>query len=237
MKRLLTALLITAVCLSSMAQVNAFSGEHKFDGEHRNEVAGYVMVGNNVITDAFGGLSATYLRHITDRWSVSGSMQEQFGKQLFSINAAGAYRLPVWKFDFYFSGQLLYNRYNSSGANEFDTNLSATWEGPCFEVRLGLSYINYRVRGEGTTEPLTLTFGAGVNIRPRTSKWNIGLFFRNYDDYYFENWNINWGLRFYAPLPLRMRLFGEFNIRPAGSMSQLASRYETSGKLGIKYTW
>ena len=34
-----------------------------------------------------------------------------------------------------------------------------------------------------------------------------------------------------------MKLFGEFNIRPAGSMSQLATRYETSGKLGIKYIW
>ena len=44
----------------------------------------------------------------------------------------------------------------------------------------------------------------------------------------------------YAPLTIvhkDMQLFGEFNVRPAGSMSQLASKYETSGKLGIKYVW
>ncbi len=237
MKRQLIALLIAAASLTSTAQVHSYCGDHRFDGEHRNEIAGYVMAGNNVITRGFGGLSATYVRHITSRWSVSGSMQQQFGKPLFSIAASGAYRLPVWKFNFYFSGQMLYNRYHFAGANEFDTNLSATWEGPCFDVRLGLSYINYRVRGDGATEPLTLTFGAGVSIRPRSSNWNIGLFFRNYDDYYYENWNINWGIRFYAPLPLNMRLFGELNIRPAGSISQLASRYETSGKLGVKYVW
>ena len=34
-----------------------------------------------------------------------------------------------------------------------------------------------------------------------------------------------------------MKLFGEFNIRPAGSLSQLATRYETSLKLGLKYAW
>ena len=32
-----------------------------------------------------------------------------------------------------------------------------------------------------------------------------------------------------------MKIFGEFNIRPAGSMSQLATRYETSLKLGLRY--
>jgi hypothetical protein len=32
-----------------------------------------------------------------------------------------------------------------------------------------------------------------------------------------------------------MRLFGEFNLRPAGSLSQLANKYETSLKVGLKY--
>ena len=34
-----------------------------------------------------------------------------------------------------------------------------------------------------------------------------------------------------------MKLYGEFDIRPAGSISQLATRYETSLKLGVKYVW
>jgi hypothetical protein len=76
-----------------------------------------------------------------------------------------------------------------------------------------------------------------VNIRPRWNSWNIGLFFRNYDDFYYENWNINWGARWNANITSRMRLFGELNIRPAGSMSQLATKYETSMKIGMKYVW
>ena len=34
-----------------------------------------------------------------------------------------------------------------------------------------------------------------------------------------------------------MKFHAEWNIRPAGSMSQLATRYESSVKIGIKYVW
>jgi hypothetical protein len=110
-------------------------------------------------------------------------------------------------------------------------------EAPYFEVTIGESAMWYRMLGDGYNEPLTFTFGFGLNVRPRWNSWNIGLFFRNYDEYYYENWNINWGLRFNANLTKQMRLFGEFNIRPAGSMSQLASKYEFSQKFGLKYVW
>ncbi len=82
-----------------------------------------------------------------------------------------------------------------------------------------------------------MTFGIGVNIRPRESRWNLGLFFRNYDNYYFDNWNINWGVRGYYNINDRFKLYGEFDVRPAGSMSQLATRYEGSQKFGVKYVW
>jgi hypothetical protein len=134
----------------------------------------------------------------------------------------------------------MYNRYHKWHTNETAFNLSVTWETPYFNLRVGESLITYHLLHACYTEPLTLTFGTGVSIRPRWNPWNIGLFFRNYDDFYYENWNINWGLNFYAPLTIvhkDMQLFGEFNVRPAGSMSQLASKYETSGKLGIKYVW
>ena len=195
------------------------------------------MGGHNVVVGAFGGLEASYKRHFTDRWHAGADVQAQFGKQLYSADVQGGYRLPVKWMDFYFDGKLLYNRYQRWGANEVIANLAVTWETPYIYLRIGESYIHYNILDFGYTEPLTLTFGFGLNIRPRTNPWNIGLFFRNYDDFYYENWNINWGLNFYTPLVKDIQLFGELNIRPAGSMSQLASKYETSGKLGIKYVW
>ena len=193
------------------------------------------MGGHNVVVGAFGGLEASYKRHFTDRWHAGADVQVQLGKQLYSADVQGGYRLPVKWMDFYFDGKLLYNRYQRWGANEVIANLAVTWETPYIYLRVGESYIHYNILDFGYTEPLTLTFGFGLNIRPRTNPWNIGLFFRNYDDFYYENWNINWGLNFYTPLVKDIQLFGELNIRPAGSMSQLASKYETSGKLGIKY--
>ena len=198
-KLLLINLLLMSVLLM---QAQTYCGLHKYDGEHKNEVSGYMMGGSNVVSDAFFGFEGSYLRHLTDRWHVGGDMQIQFGKQLYSVDVKGG-----------------------------------TWETPYFQLRIGESYIHYHLLHFGTTEPLTFTFGTSVNIRPRWNSWNIGLYFRNYDDFYYENWNINWGLNFYAGIAKDMQLFGQLNIRPAGSMSQLASRYETSCKLGIKYVW
>ena len=237
----ISATITIFICLmffvGTMQAQNAYTGVHKYDGEHKNEVAGYLMAGHNIVSGGFGGLEVSYQRHFTDRWHASVDVQAQFGKQLYSNALRGGYRLPIGWSDFYFDGKVMYNRYNRWNTNETVGNLSLTWEMPYFYLRVGESYIHFKTLDFGYTEPLTFTFGFGAQIRPRWNSWNLGLFFRNYDDFYYENWNINWGLNFYATITQQMQLFGEFNIRPAGSMSQLASKYETSGKLGLKYVW
>ena len=231
------ALLAYAVTASAKVEY----GERQFDGEHKHEASAYMMVGNNVVSDEFVGLEASYIHHFTPRWYLGGDAQIQALKRLYSIDVTGGYRLPIRFGNIYFEGKGLFNRYNRWGFSEAIFNVSATWESAYVDIRLGESLIHYWSRKGamkyGYTEPLTLTFGAGVNVRHRNNPWNIGLFFRNYDDFYFENWNINWGIRWYARINPQMRLFGEFNIRPAGSMSQLASKYEGSVKIGMKYKW
>lgn len=234
MKKILIMMSFVAATLQAQ---NAYTGRHKFDGEHKNELSGYLMGGTNVVSGAFGGFEASYKRHLTDRWHVGADAQMQFGKQLYSIDVQGGYRLPIGWSDFYIDGKAMFNRYNRWSTNEVVGNLSITWEMPYFYVRIGESLIHFQTENFGYTEPLTFTFGIGAQIRPRWNSWNLGIFFRNYDDFYYENWNINWGLNFYATLTKDMQLFGEFNVRPAGSISQLASKYETSGKLGLKYVW
>ena len=90
-----------------LMQAQTYCGLHKYDGEHKNEVSGYMMGGSNVVSDAFFGFEGSYLRHLTDRWHVGGDMQIQFGKQLYSVDVKGGYRLPVSWMDFYFDGQLV----------------------------------------------------------------------------------------------------------------------------------
>ena len=240
MKKFLLLSMIAVVSLGAWAQ-NSYIPYKSYDGEHKNELSGYVMGGNNVVAGRFGGLEASYTRHLTSRWHVGGDVQMQFGKQLFSIDIQGGYRLPVKYGNISFDGKIMYNYYHKYGFHEMAYNLSATWESAYVDIRLGESLVHYHKRdvimGWGYTEPPLFTFGFGANIRHRNNPWNIGLFFRNYDDFYYENWNINWGIRWYAKVKERWNLFGEFNIRPAGSMSQLASKYEGSVKLGLKYKW
>lgn len=237
MKRvLLIFLAFLATHITVIAQ-EAYSGNHQFDGEHKNVGIGYIMGGNNVVSGKFGGVALSYTRHFTPRWHVLGNLQAQFGKQLYSTIVGGGYTLPLKYGSISFDGRFHYNRYNRWNVNEIMGNISVYWESPYVDIRLGESIIHYQKNSSGTTEPLTLTFGIGANIRHRNNPWNIGLFFRNYDEYYYENWNINWGLRFNARLAKQMHLFGEFNVRPAGSISQLASKYEFSQKIGLKYVW
>ncbi len=220
-----------------MAQEPVFCGEHLYDGEHKNEVTGLLQPGTNVMTGKFLGVAVSYKRHFTDRISAEGAADVSIGKGKHGYYAKGTYRLPVSFINFYFSTKFLYNRYADYKTNEYNGNISATIETSYFDLTVGETFIHYNVMGSGYTEPLTLTFGAGVNIRPRRNSWNIGLFVRNYDDFYFENWNINWGVRWNASLNKKMKLYGEVNVRPAGSTSQLASRYESSLKVGLKYLW
>ena len=245
MRKKLAILLLSLATVSAAAQVSPYYGERKFDGYHKNEISGYLMGGSNVVTGPFFGQAATYTRHLTERWSISGAEQTQFYKQLYSIDATGTYRLPLRYFSLYFDGSVLFNHYHRWKTNEMIANLSVSLESLYFDMRLGYSVVHYHMNGvdpaketdSGYTEPPVMTFGLGVNVLPRTHKWNLGLYARNYDQFYYENWNINWGVRFFATLPLDMKLYGEFNIRPAGSISQLATRYETSLKLGVKYVW
>lgn len=237
MKTFISILLFYLIPVSILAQEPVFCGEHKYDGAHKNELSAYIQAGNNIVTDKFIGPSVTYTRHFTNRISAEGGLDIPFGKGKYGVSAKGIYRLPVSYFNFYFSAKFLYNRYTEFTTDEYNANISTTFETPYFDLTLGESLIHYSLLGTGYTEPLTFTFGTGVNIRPRWNSWNIGLFFRNYDDFYFENWNINWGVRWMANLKKPWKLYGELNIRPAGSTSQLASRYESSLKVGIKYVW
>lgn len=228
---------ILLLLVSTVVNAQVYCGEHKYDGEHKNEVTGYIQGGSNIVTGLFIGPTVLYTHHFTDRLSVEGGLDVPFGKGKVGVSAKGTYRLTASYFNFYFSGKFMYNRYTKFRTNEINANVSAMAETPYFDLTLGETLIHYSLLGTGYTEPLTLTFGTGVNIRPRWNSWNLGVFFRNYDDFYYENWNINWGVRWMASLNPQMKLFGELNVRPAGSTSQLASRYETSLKVGLKYVW
>ena len=242
MRKILLTLLVGLGCMAANAQSTNFCGEHKMDSIHHNEVEAYTQLGTNILTNFYGGLTGTYTHHFDKHWAVDGGMSYQFKKRLLGLSARGRYHFNWTSHsDFYVSARFLFNRYFGYSTNELIGNVSVTWETSYFNMTLGESYIHFNTMKAGYTEPLTLTFGIGVNIRRRNNPWNIGLFFRNYDDFYYENWNINWGLRFYSPIPWvknkNIKLFGEFNVRPAGSMSQLATKYEGHLKLGIKHVW
>ena len=234
-QRIVIAIILAFTASTALAQY--YSGEHTFDGEHEHEASASVTVGKNIITGPCIGNTLHYKHYFNDHWSVDGGANLQYTKELYGIKAKGEYHFKVKSFHMFASAELLYNRYFKYKTNEIDGNISIRFERGYWDITLGETLINYTIGKSGYTELPTLTFGAHATLRPRTNNWNVGLLFRNYDDFYYENWNINWGMDFYYKFNSKWKMFGEFNIRPAGSMSQLASRYETTGKVGLIYRW
>ena len=59
-KKIITLVFLATAFVSGWAQqTNSYIPYKTFDGEHKNEISGYVMGGNNVVTDKFGGLEGS----------------------------------------------------------------------------------------------------------------------------------------------------------------------------------
>ena len=167
MKKVVTLVFLAIAFVSGWAQqTNSYIPYKTFDGEHKNEISGYVMGGNNVVTDKFGGLAVSYTRHLTPRWHVGGDAQMQFGKELFSVDVQGGYRLPLKYGNISFDGKIMYNCYHKFGFHEMAYNISATWESAYVDIRLGETLVHYHSHvwgfGWGYTETPLLTFGFGA---------------------------------------------------------------------------
>ncbi|MDD2962274.1 MAG: hypothetical protein PHR45_09400 [Muribaculaceae bacterium] len=202
----------------------------------KNEVSGYAQFGKNTISGYYGGFTGFYKRAMTSRIDLIGGFNVST-KSLYGISAEGSYRLPINRANLFFTARVGYNYYTMSTMNEYLFRLAVRWETRYIDVIFGNTFINYASLGSHNFEPVTWSVGFGANLKPRESLWNVGVFIRNHDDFFYENWNINWGLRGYFVLNPKVRFFGEFMIRPAGSMNQLAVKYETALKIGAKYKW
>lgn len=237
MKRIFIIFLVASFGLFSYGQSWMHSANNTFDGKHRNDITASLGLGQNTVTDFFMGPAVFYHHYFSKHWSVAGATEWLGGKEKFGVYAKGAYCLPIKWYNLHFSSKAMFNRYHKFRVSEWAWNVSATAEHNYFDLTLGLSLINYRLLNDSYTEPLTMTFGVAGHIRPRSNPWNFGLFFRNYEDFYYENWNINWGIDAQARINQRLRLYFEFVIRPAGSFNQLATHYETAFHASLRYTW
>lgn len=54
---------------------------------------------------------------------------------------------------------------------------------------------------------------------------------------YMKNFNLFFGVAGWYDILKNWSLVAELDIRPAGSLNQLAVRYESYVKLGVKYKW
>ncbi|WP_459187234.1 hypothetical protein ACGE0T_13960 [Parabacteroides sp. APC149_11_2_Y6] len=204
-----------------------------------NEVKAYFQVGDNALHGIYGGFSGFYTRNFSDRLSLTGGLNlstknpQAFG----GLYADGTYRFSVYKFNVYISNRLVYNYYGLSKMNELLYRIAGTWESRYFNLTLGNSFLGYFSKGSGNFEPVTLSVAMGLHLRPRENWWNVGLFIRNFDDFIYENYNIMYGVDGRIDVAKHWRILAEFTARPAGSMNQLAMKYETFFKLGARYKW
>ena len=165
------------------AAAQYYSGDHTFDGENKNEASVSLMTGKNIIVGPCIGNTLHYKHYFNNHWSVDGGANLQYTKQLYGFKAKGEYHLKIKSFHMFASAEYMFNNYHRFNTTENVGNMSLRFERGYWDITLGGSFINYNMMGSHYTEPVTLTFGAHASLRPRTNHWNVGLLFRNYDDF------------------------------------------------------
>lgn len=204
----------------------------------KNMVWGYGQYGTNTVYDTYGGVDLFYTRAINSHVDVTGGLDLMSKKGGFGgVLAEVRYRIPVKGINVFVSGRGVYNYYGHSRMNEYLFRIALHAQSQYFDVVFGNSFLGYSSFGSSVFEPITWSVGFAANIKKRSSKWNFGAFIRNYDYFIYENWNINFGFRGWYDISDQLRLTGEFMTRPAGSMNQLAMKYDTSIKIGVNYKW
>lgn len=206
---------------------------------HKNEVMGYFQFGKNILNSYYGGFTGFYKRNFGKRVEVIGGLNlstknpNGFG----GVSGEVLYRIPIGNANLKFTNKAMYNYYGQSEMNEFVDRIAAIWQTRYVELIFGNSFLTYWSLGSSVFEPVTLTIGMSANLKPIENPWNVSMFIRNYDDFFVENFNINFGIKGYYDLLPQWRTFAELMVRPAGSMNQLAVKYETAFKFGVKYKW
>ena len=213
-----------------------------FIGVHaqKNEAMLYINPGGSTIYGSNCGISGLYTRHITDRIDVTGGIYFTSKRKNFfsSLNVEGSYRLPLNKtMNLYAKGKINWTDYSEFHLNEFVYRLVAKFESNYVDLELGNCVVAYTSYGEHQTEGYNPAFGLNLRFRKLTANWYAGLFVRNYDDFYFENFNVIWGPNGLYKINKKLAVFGEFDIQPAGNLSQLATKYAYYFKIGATYKW
>jgi hypothetical protein len=205
-----------------------------------NEVKTYITPGGSTVYGNNIGFSGLYTRHLTDRIDVSGGIYFSTKRKIFfsSLNIFGSYRFPLSKsINLYANAKINWTDYSEFHLNEYVYRMAVKFESNYIDLELGNCVFNYTSYGEHQTEAYNPSFAFNVRFNKLTSPFYVGLFIRNYDDFYFDNYNVIWGLNSYYRLNKRISLLGELNIQPAGNMSQLATKYAYYFKLGGIYKW
>ena len=166
-QRLLLSMILSLAASTALAQY--YSGDHTFDGEHKNEASASLTSGKNILIGPCIGNTVHYKHFFNNHWSVDGGVNMQYSKELYGVKAKGEYHIQVKSFHIFASGEFLYNRYVKYKTNEIDGNISVRFERGYWDITLGESLINYTIGESGYTEPATLTFGAHATLRPRTN--------------------------------------------------------------------
>ena len=162
------SLLLVFTILPAWSQY--YSGEHVFDGEHKNEASASLTTGNNIITGPCIGNSLHYKHYFNGHWSIDGGANLQYTKELYNFKIKGEYHFKVKSFNMFASGEYLFSHYHRFNTNENVGNLSMRFEHGYWDITLGGSLIGYSMLGDHYIEPLTLTFGAHATLRPLLSR-------------------------------------------------------------------
>lgn len=138
-----------------------------------------------------------------------------------------------------------YRAHASYGTADFNLAASAGYRMDYFSVQIGAtSHFTYDLerknggKSENISEPLNLLYRASFNVRPASSRWNVGGGVANYTDYEYER---TWVPMFFLDgrfdIDERLSVLCRFDLKSAGTFHGTAEFWGAAFRAGVRYSF
>lgn len=161
----------------------------------------------------------------------------------FAVTATARPKFHLGKGDLFIDGSAHFRAHASYGIADFNIAVSAGYRMDYFSIQAGATtHFTFDLERKGKSdtiiEALNLLYKVRFNVRPATSRWNLGGGIANYTDYEYERtWVPMLFIDGHFNVSDSIALLWRFDFKPAGTFHQAAEFWGAAVRVGAKYSF
>jgi len=197
------------------------------------------MYGWNETWRSHGGVDVIGFLPVSRHFEANAAMEAHSPKTFAAtLNARPKFHLPVG--ELFLEGTFHFRNLGSYGIADLDLAASLGYRMDYVSAQVGvISHFTLDTeKGRNISEPLNLLYRIAVNVRPYTSRWNIGAGAANFTDFEYErSWEPMYFLIGHYDINERMSVLARADLKPAGAFHLTAGFWGIAFRAGLKISF